>query len=299
MTKEITIKCLSVSGRKAKFLKGIPFYDPSTLEHGWLFPSNDDPESDPVDDWENPDGELGDWANPDGELPYDRIEKELFYGKKKEYAKQITLAFALSQHNAKRAKEAEEFIKLIEKEEPSAYLKVWYEINVSRLGARLLRQKSKGKSKKNLPLTKVNKEKLKKFLQKTKWRDWDRDFNWYAPHTTAEISMAVKVSKQTILRHFPKPKARITKGKASAFLYSKDDMILGMEWWLWDYLAGKCKDRITMWGFGQEILKTEWFKHLSKTGEEKISRVLVDPIRPEPRSTHGFFPFGRPPSRLL
>ena len=64
---ELCEKLLSDDRIKAKFLKGIPLYDPSTLEHGSLFPSNDQPGSD----------ELDDWANPDGELPYDRIDEEI------------------------------------------------------------------------------------------------------------------------------------------------------------------------------------------------------------------------------
>ena len=280
---ELCEELLSDDRIKDKFLKGIPLYDPSTLEKGSLFPSNDQPESDEVDDCE-----LDDWANPDGELPYDRIDKEIHKWKREDYAKQLTLAFALSilsKGYAKRAKEAEEFIKVIKEEEPGAYLKVWWKMYESAFDEEWLQW---------IARSKANREKLKKFLQKIKWENWDRDFNWYAPHTTAEISMAVKLHPDTIRKHFPPPQARITSGKkANSFQYSADEMVEGMEWW-WHYLLGKCKDRIQMHSFVQEIMEANWFKNLSKDGEEKISRVLVEPIRSEPISINGFYPFGRP-----
>jgi hypothetical protein len=71
-------------------------------------------------------------------------------------------------------------------------------------------------------------------------------------------------------------------------------MIKGMEWWLWDYLLGKCQGRRYEIVFvALEIMKTEWFKHLSKTGEEKVRKVLEDPVRPETGSAHVFSPFDR------
>jgi hypothetical protein len=126
-------KLLSDERRKDKFLKGIPLYDPSKLYKHENFKHG--------------------WTEPDGKSPYDRIDEEIHKWNREDYAKQIILAIALSilsKHYAERTEEAEEFIKLIKKEAPTAWLKVWYEINISRLGARLSRDqggKSRSKTK--------------------------------------------------------------------------------------------------------------------------------------------------------
>ena len=54
-----------------KFLKGIPLYDPSTVE--------------------------GEWVEPDDKSPFERIKNEIFKWNRKDYAKQIILAIATLQ----------------------------------------------------------------------------------------------------------------------------------------------------------------------------------------------------------
>jgi hypothetical protein len=276
---ELCEKLLSDDLRKAKFLKGILLCDPSKLKRGWVEPRS-------KSRWEKE--YEAEWVEPDGKSPYDRIDEEIHKSNPKDYAKQITLAFALSilsKDYAKKAEKAEEFIKLIKKLAPTAWLKVSYEINIRRFDPQ--------PPKKELSITRKGLKKLKELQQKRKCEDWDRDFNWYAPHTAKEIATAVKVHPDTIRKHFQKPKGRTTSVKAAnTFQYSANEMIKVMEWWLWDYLLGKC-NWFQIHLFVLEILETEWFKHLSKTEEEKIRKVLEEPVRPKTGSANVFSPFDR------
>jgi hypothetical protein len=218
---------------------------------------------------------------------YTHIEGDDRYAKLSESAqeseckdiKHHILAIALSQFNRQRLKETENDLASSRREvrdlkeiiPPSSIEEAEYK-DLQKL------YKSGLKNKDGTPFI-SNKKRSQK-----RWWAWDREFNWYEDHTVKEISGALQVNVKTIRQAGPEPKSRTRVGKAvNTLLYSPDDCLEILKWWLGHYLPRKTKDKEHIKHTGEMILNNLKFgnHNLSEVEMNKVRKVVLDICGPE------------------
>jgi hypothetical protein len=213
------------------------------------------------------------FTNIEGHPLYDKEESE------RKGIKHHILAIALSQFNKQRLKETENDLASSQREvrdlteiiPPSSVEKLNYKELQELYTAEL-----KDKDGKPFISDKKRSQKL--------WWAWDREFNWYEDHTVKEISGAIQVDVKTIRQAGPEPKGRARSGKAiNTLLYSPDECLEILKWWLDDYLPKKTKEREFTKLFGGTILNNLKFgnHNLSEMEMDKVRKVVLDICGPE------------------
>jgi len=124
-----------------------------------------------------------------------------------------------------------------------------------------------------------------KFGKRLDFRKFIIVFNWYAEHTRKEIVEVIMVNERTIRKQCPvKPSLQKTVGKTKADLYTAEESLDVLYWWLTEFLPKKTKGYPDIpLKVAQLILMAILFEHdLSKAARHKVIKKIIPACGPEP-----------------